>query len=485
MKRALLIVGIAVVTLAAILIGRALATPSMQIAAPPAPPLRIDRAAALARFSRAIQFRTVSEEGGHPARQAGETPALLSWLAAAYPRVHASLQRELVNGKSLLYTWRGSDPALAPVLFMGHYDVVPVEPGTESKWQQPPFSGAVAGGFVWGRGTLDDKITVIGLLEAADALLAEGFRPRRTIYLAFGHDEELGGTEGAAHTARLLASRGVKLEMVVDEGGTIMNGGLGLKRPVAVIGIAEKGSANVELVANGRGGHSSMPPPRTTVGVLASAVARVQENPLPASVGGATAEMFRWLAPEMPFPRRVVMSNLWLFAPLLRAEAKKSNSLNAMLRTTTAPTIIRGGVKDNVIASQARAVINFRILPGDTAQSVFAHVRDSVEDEPVRLRLIRGTEPSPVSDSRSPQFRTLQQTISQIYPQAIVAPYLVVGGTDARYFTPLSANTYRFLPMRLAEADLERLHGTNERIAVEDYFEAIRFYRTLMTNTAR
>src|ERR1051325_4147049 len=329
MKRALLIIGLAILILAAILVVRTLGATSMQIAAPPAPPLRIDRAAALGRFSRAIQFRTVSNESQ---RTTNDHDAFMAWLAEAYPRVHASLQREVVNGRSLLFTWRGSNPALAPVLLMGHYDVVPVEPATESQWEQPPFSGAVRDGFIWGRGTLDDKITVIALLESAESLLAEGFRPQRTILCAFGHDEEIGGREGAAQTARLLASRGVKLDAVIDEGGLILRGGLGLTHPVAVVGIAEKGTVSIELSASGRGGHSSMPPPRTNVGIIASAVDRVQNRPFPTHVRGATEELFRWLAPELPFGKRLVMSNLWLFAPLLKAQARQSNSLNEIGR---------------------------------------------------------------------------------------------------------------------------------------------------------
>ncbi|PYQ28882.1 MAG: hypothetical protein DMF56_14515 [Acidobacteria bacterium] len=478
MKRALLLVATAILVLAAVLLVRTFSVTSMQIAAPPAPPLVLHRAAALARFSRAIQFRTVSFGENSPTT---EHDAFVAWLATAYPRVHASLQREVVNGHSLLFTWRGSDPSLAPLLLLGHYDVVPVE----GKWQQPPFSGAVNGGFVWGRGTLDDKVTVISILEATESLLAENFRPRRTLLFAFGHDEELGGLQGAANTAKLLQSRGVKLDAVIDEGGLIIRRTLGLTQPLAVIGIAEKGSANVELRVNGHGGHSSMPPARTPVGLVAEAVDRVQSHPMPSHITGATKEMLRWLAPHLPFAQRMVMANLWLFKPALDARAKTSNALNAMLRTTTAPTIISGGVKDNVIASEARAVINFRILPGDTTESVAAHVRDSLNEHDVNVQLVNGTDPSPISDARTRQFRTLQRTIAQVYRDTLVAPNLMVGGTDSRHFAPLTPNIYRFLPVLLDEKDLDRFHGLNERIAVDDYFQAIRFYRALIMNGAR
>src|SRR5436190_22943 len=400
MKRALLLVATAIRVLAAVLLVRTFSVTSMQIAAPPAPPLVLHRAAALARFSRAIQFRTVSFGENSPTT---EHDAFVAWLATAYPRVHASLQREVVNGHSLLFTWRGSDPSLAPLLLLGHYDVVPVE----GKWQQPPFSGAVNGGFVWGRGTLDDKVTVISILEATESLLAENFRPRRTLLFAFGHDEELGGLQGAANTAKLLQSRGVKLDAVIDEGGLIIRRTLGLTQPLAVISIAEKGSANVELRVNGHGGHSSMPPARTPVGLVAEAVDRVQSHPMPSHITGATTE------------------------------------------------------------------------------SVAAHVRDSLNEHDVNVQLVNGTDPSPISDARTRQFRTLQRTIAQVYRDTLVAPNLMVGGTDSRHFAPLTPNIYRFLPVLLDEKDLDRFHGLNERIAVDDYFQAIRFYRALIMNGAR
>jgi len=477
-KRLLAILLLIVVVLGGILITRAFALASRQLPATPAPPLTIDRTLALQRFSRAIQFRTISfEEQNQPTDHA----AFIAWVAQAYPRVHASLQREVV-GRSLLYTWRGSDPSLAPQLLMGHYDVVPVEPGTESRWEQPPFSGAVANGYVWGRGTLDDKVTVIAILEAAESLLAEGWRPRRTLLFSFGEDEELGGSRGAARIAKLLAARGVKLDAVLDEGGAIMTGAIeGTTKPVALIGIAEKGLASIELSASGKGGHSSMPPPRTEVGAIAAAVDRVQNAPFRAGVRGAAAEMFRWLAPEVAFGPRIVLANLWLFEPLLALQAKESHSINAMLRTTIAPTIIGGGVKDNVIPAYARAVINFRTLPGDTIADVVAHVRRAIDDPHTRVRLFgEAWEPSPVADPSAPQFQRVQRAVRAVDPDALVAPYLLMGATDSRHFEPLTRNVYRFVPLPLREPDLDRIHGTNERVAVSGYFDAIRFYRQLM-----
>jgi carboxypeptidase PM20D1 len=475
MKRILLFALLALTALVAVLIARALTLESKQLKAPAAPKLTIDSAAAVQRFAKAIQFRTVSSEP-----QTFERDAFIAWLAQAYPRVHASLKREITEHGALLYTWSGSDPARPALLLMGHYDTVPVEANT--KWTQPPFSGAITGGFIWGRGTLDDKLTVIALLEAAELLLAENHTPKRTILFAFGHDEEIGGQNGAAVIARLLQARGVKLDAVIDEGGIITLDMQGTDKPVALVGIAEKGMATVELLSRGSGGHSSMPPPRTEVGAIAAAVDRVQGEPFEAGVHGASAAMFRWIAPEVAFSNRVVLANLWLLEPALTAQAAKSNSINAVLRTTTAPTVISGGVKDNVIPSEARALVNFRILPGESVKSVVQHVKDAVGDERVQVRLVDAWEPSPVSDPEAPQFRAVQRTIAQTFPEALVAPFLVVGATDARYFRGLTPNVYRFSPIPLAGKDLARVHGIDERVSVDSYLDAIRFYRTLILN---
>lgn len=480
---------LAALAAAGVAVIRAATVASRQIEAAAVPPLAIDRQAALARFTRALQLRTISHSplpapDAAPAQEPIEHHAFLAWMADAYPRVHATLERELVGGRSVLFTWRGRQAGLAPVLLMAHYDVVPVEPASAGRWSHPPFGGAVADGFVWGRGTLDDKMGVVGILEAAELLLAAGHQPRRTVLLALGHDEEVGGREGAAAIARLLAARGTRLEAVFDEGGVVTEGIVaGPAAPVALVGIAEKGIASVELSASGTGGHSSMPPPRTEVGAIAAAVDRVQRQPFPAGVRGAVAQNLRWLAPEMPFLRRLVLTNLWLFEPLVVREARRSPSLDASLRTTIAPTVIAGGVKDNVIPTTARAVINFRILPGDSVAGVLEHVRRAVADPHVELRLAgEAEEPSGVSDPGAPPFVALQRAIEQVFPAAVVAPYLTVGATDARHYRRLTGNIYRFLPARLGPRDLERLHGVDERVSVDGFFDAIRFYRALLVN---
>jgi carboxypeptidase PM20D1 len=365
-------------------------------------------------------------------------------------------------------------------------DVVPVEPGTEDDWSFPPFEGRIANGYVWGRGTLDDKVRVLGILEAVEILLSQQFRPRRTVYLAFGHDEEVGGLQGASKIASLLRSRGVQLEYVLDEGGVITHGIIpGVPKPVALVGIAEKGYLSVELTVEGQGGHSSMPPRHTPVGVLSTAIHNLERNQFPVELRGASRKLFDYLAPEMPFSRKLVFANLWLLEWLVKCQLSASPETNALIRTTIAATMFEGSSKENVLPPMARAVVNFRILPGDRIDTVIDHVRRSVNNPQVTIRpLAFVSEPSRLSDTDSSIFRMLQQTIHEVFPEVVVAPSLVVGITDSRHYAELSTNIYRFSPIRMRKEDLSRIHGTNERIPVENYDQLIRFYVQLIHNSA-
>jgi carboxypeptidase PM20D1 len=442
-------------------------------------------AGAAGRLAEAIRIPTISHEDS--ARfDAAAFAAFHALLRARFPRVHARLRREVVGGYSLLYTWPGTDPSLPPLLLMGHMDVVPVEAGTEARWTRPPFAGEVQGGFVWGRGAMDDKASVLGTLEAGEMLLAEGFSPRRTVLLAYGHDEEVGG-HGAGRIAALLRGRGVKPWMVVDEGGVIGVGLMpGVARPTALIGIAEKGFVSVEMTARAEGGHSSMPPRHGSIGRLSAAIQRLEASPMPARLDGAALQLFDRVGPQMPFAQRAVFANLWLTRPLVIRTLSGAPSSDAIVRTTTAPTIFQAGTKENVLPSRARAVVNFRILPGDSVAGVVAHVRRVVDDTAVHVRAMDGfsSEPSPVSRTDGEAYRVLEHSIRQAAPDAVVAPYLVVGGTDARHYHALSDAVYRFLPVRMTGEDLDRMHGTDERIAVRDYEAGIRFYRQLLLNAA-
>jgi carboxypeptidase PM20D1 len=484
MKKLLLVTGAVLLLLLGVVAARTARYGAPQTAVEPAPLVAVPAEAA-ERLAAAIRFPTIA----HPdpdSLDAAPFLALHDHLERSFPRVHAALRRERVNGLTLLFTWPGSDPSLRPILLMGHMDVVPVEEGTEAHWRQPPFGGRTVDGEVWGRGAIDNKPSVLGTLEAAEMLLAEGFRPRRTVLLAYGHDEEVGGRHGAAAVAALLRERGVELEMVLDEGGVVGEGLMpGVAAPTALVGIAEKGSLSVELSTRSEGGHSSMPPRRTTIGVLGGAVARLEGRPLPARLAGATRLLFEHVGPELPLAQRAVFANLWLTRPLVVRILSGSPSTDGAIRTTTATTVFEAGAQDNVLASQARAVVNFRILPGDSVAGVLAHVRRVVDEPGVQIRaLATAAEPSPVSSATSAAYRTLERSIREVLPDAIVAPYLVMAATDARYFHSLSGNVYRFLPIRMNSADLDRLHGTDERIRVADYETAVRFYRQLIRNAA-
>src|SRR5919197_2423809 len=453
--------------------------------AEPSPAIDRDRVAE--HLAAAIRFRTVSHQDPSDDDRA-QFAGRRAFLARTYPKLHHSLVRELVNGDGLLYTWKGADPSATPVLLLAHQDVVRVEPGTAGKWTHPPFAGAIADGFVWGRGAMDDKASLVLLMEAVESLLAEGFRPPLTVYIASGFDEEVGGLEGAARIAALLAQRGVRLAWVLDEGRFVSQGLVpGVRQPVASIGIAEKGYVSVELVAETEGGHSSRPPREPAIGLLAAAIDRLQRHQMPAGLRGAPRRELQALAPHMPFRQRVMLSNLWLFEPLVVRALEKAPTTNALVRTTTAPTILEAGVKENVLPSRARAVVNFRILPGDSAESVLTHVRRVVADDHIKVgKITRMTsEPSPESSTDSPAYHVLEETIRTLFPDAVIAPSLVLGGTDSRHFAAVADDVYRFMPFRVGPQDLTRFHGTDERFEIAQIDAAVEFYRSLLQAKAR
>ena len=462
---------------------------SRQLSVPPVAKLAVDDKAVAERLGGAIRFQTIASRDDSQAN-AAEFRKLHDYLQQRYPKTHATLKRELVGGLSLLYTWPGTDPAAKPILLLAHQDVVPVSPGTESKWTVPPFSGEVKDGYIWGRGSWDDKGNLIAQMEAVEMLVASGFKPRQTVYLAFGHDEEISGLRGAVEVAKLLQSRGVKLDFVLDEGLLITEGIMpGLAQPAALVGLAEKGSVSVLLRAQAPGGHSSMPPPpgQSAIAQLAQAVTQVDSHPMPATLDthSIAGQMFDAIAPEMPGAQRVVLSNLWLFRPLVQAQLAKGQSTNAMLRTTTAATIVQGGVKENVLPGVAEATVNFRIKPGDTQAAVLAHVRSVVANPAVQVKqLPGGFEPSQVASVDSRGYQLVNRTLREVVPGALVAPGLMVGGTDSRHFAALSDHILKFSPIRARPEDLARFHGTNERISTAGLVEMVRFYHRLLQQAA-
>lgn len=488
MLKGLLKFGLAAVVLLAVVVAvNTFRHGSRQLQVTAVAPLAVDAKAAGESLAEAIRARTVSS-AEDAQLNADQFAALHSHLAQRYPRVHASLKREVVGGLSLLYTWQGSDDKAAPIALMAHQDVVPIARGTEGDWQAEPFGGATKDGFVWGRGAWDDKANLIAELEAAEALLAGGFKPKRTIYFIFGADEEVGGERGAKQIAKLLQERGVKLDFVIDEGMLITEGIMpGLKAPAALIGVAEKGYLSLKLEVKATPGHSSMPPAPgvSAIAQLSQALARLDAQPMPAAVSGVAADMFDTVAPEFEGFNRVALSNRWLFGPVLQGQLEKSASTNAMLRTTTALTIVSGGNKDNVLPGRAEGVVNFRILPGDTQASVMEHVKRVIGNDHITVSALPGnSEPSKVAPTDGSGYRAVNRALRELFPGTIVAPGLMLGATDARHFEPLSQQVLRFSPVRAKPEDLARFHGTNERIALDNLAELIRFYHHLLRQAA-
>ncbi len=435
------------------------------------------------RLSAAIQHRTITKRD--PA--ALDTAAyqdLYRTLEEAFPVVHQTLDTTHVNDLSRLYTWRGADTTKAPIVLMAHTDVVPIEPGTESEWTHPPFSGTIADGYVWGRGALDDKTSVVAMLEAISTLLQKDVQPDRTVHVAFGHDEEVGGPNGARAIAERITNDGTSPAIVVDEGGAITKGALpGLKRPLAVVGIAEKGYLSVELEATAPGGHSSAPPDSTSIQILNAALGRLLDNPLPARLDGVMGRTLDYVAPEMPFSMRAALANRWLTAPAITWALSQQPATEAAIRTVQVPTRLNAGVKDNVIPSSATATINYRILPSQSVEEVLQHIRSTIGGLPVTITTGQASEPTPVSSVDDSAFRMLQRTIREVTSDSVVvAPYLVPGATDSRHYAHATTRIYRFLPYTLTPEDRGRIHGTNERISIDDYRTVVRFYLQLLHN---
>ncbi|NRF68712.1 M20 family peptidase [Aquincola sp. S2] len=461
---------------------------SRQLDVPAVQGLVVDEGAVAASLAVAIRARTISSLDD-PSLNADQFKLLHEHLQVRYPKLHATLQREVIGGLSLLYTWRGSDAAAPGIALMAHQDVVPVAPGTEDDWQAQPFGGEVMDGFVWGRGSWDDKGNLIAQLEAVEALVAAGFKPQRSIYLVFGADEEVGGERGALQIAKLLQQRGVKLDFVIDEGLLITHGLLkGLTPPAALVGVAEKGYLSMQLQAKATPGHSSMPPPeagRSAIAQMSRALVKLDQQPMPASIGGIAGEMFDAVAPEMSGFPRVALSNRWLFGPVLRGQLEQAPSTNALLRTTTALTIVNAGNKDNVLPGRAEGVVNFRLLPGSTIESVTEHVRRVIADDGIELKVLPGSSnPSAVASTSSRGYQAITRTIRELFPGTVVAPGLMLGGTDSRHFQALSPNIFKFSPVRAGPEDLSRFHGTNERIALTNLAELVRFYHRLLQQSA-
>ena len=480
------------VLLVAILAANTLRKGSRQIEVAAVPVLAVDEAGAAARLGEAVRFKTISSRDD-ATLSAEQFKQFQSMLVNRFPKTHAALKREAVGDLGLLYTWQGSNPQAKPIMLLAHQDVVPIAPGTEGDWTVQPFSGEVKDGFIWGRGSWDDKGNLMSQMEAIELLVGSGFKPERTVYLGFGADEEVSGMRGAAKIAALLKERKVQLDFVIDEGLLVLDGVLpGLSKPAAVIGIAEKGYLSVVLKMSATPGHSSMPPKKGTsaIAMMSAALNRLEDQQLPAGIRGVALELFDTIAPEMGGFSRVALSNLWLFGPVVQKQFEGAASTNAMLRTTTALTIVNAGNKENVLPGRAEATVNFRILPGDTKEGVMDHVRKQVgevvpADKFELFALPGAVDASKVAPTSSAQYALLNKTIHEIFPGVIVAPGLMVAGTDSIHYGDISDHIFKFSPVRANAEDLKRFHGTNERLSVSNYAEAIRFYHRLLSTGSK
>ena len=432
-------------------------------------------------LSGAIKFPTISYSAALPIDTAAFT-GLHEFLSKDYPLVHTRLKKEIFSGFSLLYTWEGKNLNLKPVILMAHMDVVPA--GETDSWTKPPFSGENDGSFIWGRGTLDDKVSMISIMEAVEKLLAENYQPERTIYLTFGHDEEIGGSRGAAVIAAALKNRGTDAEFVLDEGYAVVIGMVPMiKKPVALIGTSEKGYLSVSMTVEMEGGHSAYPEKETAITVLCKAVDNIIVNQMNAVISEPLNDFMRYIGPEMPFYARAIFANKWLFKGVILKIYEGSKTSNAMVRTTTAPTIFNAGMKDNVIPTKAEAVVNFRILPGETAADVMEHLKSVISDDRVSILKLEGfNEPPTASPVDVSGFRTILTTIRQVYPEALVAPNMMIAASDSRKYIEVSKNIYNFAPIIVTPEDLSRTHGLDERIKIEDFNRGIGFYYLLIKN---
>ncbi|MFJ3391844.1 M20/M25/M40 family metallo-hydrolase [Leifsonia aquatica] len=410
--------------------------------------------------------------------------AFIAALPGLYPAVHAALEREQ-HGHSLLYRWRGSAPTGRPTILMGHYDVVPA---TDEGWQHPPFAAEITGTgdgrVLWNRGTLDDKGAVVAILEAAERLLGEGFTPNEDVYLSFGHDEETVGT-GAQTIVAALRERGIRPALVLDEGGAIVERIFpGVTRPIAVVGVSEKGITSVRLTVEQHGGHASTPPKMTATVRLARAITRLNAKPFPARLTETNLRMVETLGAHASGPLRAVFTRARRLQPLLRAVfGRLSDETRAIVRTTTAVTQLRGSLAANALPETAEAIVNVRIAVGSTVAETLEHIRRAVRDPQVRIEAVDASEPSPVSPSEGAEWDRVAGALAQVHPHAIVTPYIMLGASDSRHFTAIGDTVYRFTPFEMSTEERGTLHARDERIHVRTWLRGIDVYALLLRSS--
>ena len=438
---------------------------------------RQDQDRVVAKLQALVRLPTVSDRD--PAKvDRAVFDAFVSELAVLFPRLHASLELTRVGTHGLLFHGPGRADRL-PVVLMAHSDVVPVD--QSAPWQHPPFGAVLADGSVWGRGTLDDKGQLVAVCEAVERMLERGAVPAQDVWLSFGCDEEIGG-EAAPLAVAELRRRGVRPWFVLDEGGAVAAGAFpGVRPPLAVVGVTEKGTTSLLLSVDGRGGHASTPAPMGPTARIARAVLRLESAPFPARTPRPTVELLERVAPHAPLPLRPLLSRASRLGPALsRLLVRAGPEAAAMVRTTVAVTTLSGSPALNVIASRATAGVNVRVMVGDTVAQVLEHVRRAVRDPQVTVEVVEQSEASPVSPTDDDAFRLLERTIAEVFPDAVPTPYVMMAATDARFFTGLCERVYRYAPFRMSRAQRQSIHSFDEHLGVEALVEGVHWYERLL-----
>lgn len=432
---------------------------------------------AMAHLSEAIQIKTVSISDTLPTDTANFLK-FRSFLEKAYPLLHQHLKRTIIDSFSYVYSWQGKNKSLQPYILMAHQDVVPVESSSTDKWSVEPFSGKITDTAIWGRGAIDDKGNLIAIMEAVEQLLKQQYQPERSIFLCFGHDEELGGIRGASNIAKWLQQNNIHPALVCDEGGFITKENFAeLGRPIALLGVAEKGYISFELSVEKEGGHSSMPAKETAIDILSKALVKIRKKQMPAHFTKPTDEMLQIIGPGMPFTTRMALANRWLFQPMLVSKFEQSNGTNATIHTTIVPTVVHAGIKDNVIPSVATAVVNSRILPGATSDDILNFLENTIEDKRVKIKKLSPVaEPGKTASPQSEAYKKVETITYKLMDDVVPVPFLMIGGTDSRYYRGFSDVVIDFSPM----LDPTGFHGIDERMRIADLQRLINFYELLV-----
>ncbi len=435
---------------------------------------------AVEHLAEAIRIETVSQQDRNRIDYT-EFRNFHEFLRTTYPLVFEQLQIEVIADYSLVMTLVGSDQNLKPVLIDSHYDVVPIEPGTEDEWTHPPFEGVIADGYLWGRGAIDDKSSVIATMEGLTKLLQQGFQPQRTLIFSLAHDEEIGGSEGAANIAQYLSDNNIELEFMVGEGGLVVTDNPMLpNKAMAMIALAEKTYVTLTLKASGDGGHSSMPVKNNAVVNLARAVTALHENPFEPELVAPMTDMLNVLGEEVGGLKGWMMKNQWLSAPILESIMSDDPATNPQVRSTTAVTMFDAGIKENVISQKAEAKVNFRLLPGYTPDQLLQDVTKIINDSSIAIESDAWKKSPPVADVHAHGYDKVKASIEQVLPEAVVAPGMLTATTDSPHYVGVAPNIYRFHPFTLPMSDTKSIHGTNERISLESIKTSVKLSMSLI-----